>query len=93
MSLSHSGNFLVIASTASIVIALSWGGIQNPWSSWKTHVPLTAGIAGLILFLYYEFNWAKEPLVPWELVNNRTSLFGYIMTFIHGLVSIAAICE
>jgi len=85
------GNFLVIASTTSVILGLSWGGIQNPWSSWKTLVPLTMGGAGLILFFYYEFNWAKEPLVPWELVNNRTSFFGYIMTFLHGLVSIAAI--
>ncbi|KAG8888972.1 hypothetical protein FRB99_004040, partial [Tulasnella sp. 403] len=33
------------------------------------------------------FKFAKEPVVPLKLFTNRTSLFGYITTFLHSLVA------
>lgn len=93
LELSNSGNFIVVASTASLVIGLSWGGIQNPWTSWETLVPLIVGLAGLVVFFIYEFNWAAHPVVPWDLVSNRTSLAGYTMWILHGILSVALICE
>ncbi|KAG8694923.1 hypothetical protein FRC08_008172, partial [Ceratobasidium sp. 394] len=36
--------------------------------------------------LAYEFTLAVEPIIPRELLSNRTSLSGYLGTFFHGVV-------
>lgn len=71
-----SGNLLVVVSTTITVIALTWAGTQYPWSSYQVLVPLVLGLIGLAAFFVYEFKWAKEPVVPWRLVANRTSVSG-----------------
>ena len=58
-----SGNLLVTSSTTSCMIALTWGGIQFPWTSAHVLVPLILGLVGLALFLMYEALFATEPLV------------------------------
>ncbi|KAG8851843.1 hypothetical protein FRB96_009027 [Tulasnella sp. 330] len=54
-------------------------------------VPLILGLLGLVAFMVWETKWASEPVVPWQLVNNRTSLFGYITVFIDGITSTATL--
>lgn len=71
-----SGNLLVVASTTSIVAALTWGGVQYSWSSAHVLVPFILGFAGLAAFLYYESYFAGEPTVPIHLFNNWTSSSG-----------------
>lgn len=44
-------------------------------------------------FFAYEANLAIEPVVPWELVNNRTSFLGYATTFLHGIIATCVICK
>ena len=58
-----SGNFLIIASSTSCAIALTWGGIRFPWSSANILVPLILGLVGIIAFLVYEATLAKHPIV------------------------------
>ncbi|KAF8314987.1 MFS general substrate transporter [Clavulina sp. PMI_390] len=112
------GNGLIIASTASVILALTWGGVTYPWDSARVLVPLLVGFSGMAVFLAYEgyierqpVNTAltgivekqtvgddnvaamersplgRKPTIPLRLLNNRTSLSGYLQTFIHGLVS------
>ncbi|CDO74565.1 hypothetical protein BN946_scf184771.g1 [Trametes cinnabarina] len=85
----RSGNFLVIASTTCIVLGLTWGGIKFPWSSAKVLVPLIVGLVGLAFFILYEAMWAKNPIVPITLLQNRSSISGFIQTFINPLVVLA----
>lgn len=85
------GNFLIVASSSAVVIALTWGGVRYPWTSPNVLVPLILGFVGMALFMVYEALVAKEPLVPFELISNRTSLSGYIQTFIAPTVMIASI--
>ncbi|KAG8899736.1 hypothetical protein FRB99_006465 [Tulasnella sp. 403] len=85
------GNALVIVATTISVVALTWAGVKYPWSSYRVLVPLILGLAGLAAFLFYEAKFATDPVVPWKLVNNRTSFFGFITTFLHGIVSTAII--
>ena len=75
-----SGNFLVIASTTSVLLALAWGGVTYPWKSFRVLVPLILGIVGWAAFLLYEFLFAKEDaIVPFRLLKDRTSLSGYVL--------------
>ncbi|KAG9044555.1 hypothetical protein FS837_007960 [Tulasnella sp. UAMH 9824] len=85
------GNAIVIASTTVTVVALTWAGIKHPWGSAAVLAPLIIGLLGTALFFWYEAKGAVEPVVPWELVNNRTALMGYVAVFLQGLVAIAVL--
>ncbi|KAI0259047.1 iron permease [Gloeopeniophorella convolvens] len=80
------GNGLIIGSTTSIVIGLTWGGVQFSWSSAKVLVPLILGFAGLGVFLYYEFYFVKPPVVPILLRLDWTATSGYIQNFFMAVV-------
>ncbi|KAF8160345.1 iron permease [Mycena galopus ATCC 62051] len=76
------GIFLIVASSCSCVISLTWAGIIYPWSSIRILLPLILGLCGLGVFLAYEFHYAKYPIVSIQYLSNRTSLSGYAQTFI-----------
>ncbi|KAL8946725.1 MAG: hypothetical protein Q9222_006917 [Ikaeria aurantiellina] len=80
------GSFLFIASTTSLLIPITWGGISYAWSSWHTLAPLCLGTAGLISFVAYEEVVAKEPLIPFTIFKNRTSAVTYASTVLHGMI-------
>ncbi|ETS82779.1 hypothetical protein PFICI_04655 [Pestalotiopsis fici W106-1] len=48
------GNVLLIASVVSVLLALTWGGVEFPWSSWRTILPLVLGVLGIAAFLGIE---------------------------------------
>ncbi|KAG8906508.1 hypothetical protein FRB99_006728 [Tulasnella sp. 403] len=81
------GNLIIVGATTASTIALTWAGIHYPWSSYKVLVPLIIGFVGMVVFFVYEGKFAKEPVVPLELLNNRTAISGYTSLFIHGVVS------
>ncbi|KAG8946147.1 hypothetical protein FRC04_012002 [Tulasnella sp. 424] len=81
------GNLFVIAGTTLSIIAVTWAGSKHPWSSYQVLVPLILGLALIAGFFVYEAKVPAEPVVPWELVNNRTSFFGYATVFLHGIIS------
>ncbi|TVY90020.1 Efflux pump, partial [Lachnellula willkommii] len=70
------GNTLLVSAITSILLALTWGGGEEPWSSWRTILPLSLGLAGLPLFLLFETR-VPEPTTPFRLFSNRTSLAGF----------------
>ena len=57
------GNILVTVSTTSVVIGLTWGGVQYPWSSARVLLPLIIGLIGLCVFVIYEIYFCKPPVV------------------------------
>ncbi|PNY25478.1 Major Facilitator Superfamily protein [Tolypocladium capitatum] len=81
------GNLILIASVASILLALTWAGTTRPWSSWNTLVPLILGFLGLIGFMFFEGSkWCPEPTTPMHLFSNRTAASTYLLSFLHGLI-------
>ncbi|KAG8946148.1 hypothetical protein FRC04_012003 [Tulasnella sp. 424] len=85
------GNLFVIAGTTLSIVALTWAGAKHPWSSYQVLVPLILGLVLIAGFFIYEAKVPVEPVVPWDLVNNRTSFLGYATTFLHGIVSTCVI--
>ena len=57
------GNILVIGSTTSVVIGLTWGGVRYPWSSAPVLSPLVIGLIVLGVFIIYEIYFCKPPIV------------------------------
>jgi len=81
------GNAIFIAATTSILIALTNGGTEYAWSSWRIILPLALGIVGLGLFYVYEVSqFCVEPTLPPRLFANRTSATAFALTFIHTLL-------
>ncbi|KZT60146.1 iron permease [Calocera cornea HHB12733] len=85
------GNAIIAASTCAVTIALTRGGVEAPWTSAQTIVPLIFGIIGIIFFFVYEAKWASEPTIPFDLLSNRTSAAGYLTTFFHSVVATTVI--
>ncbi|KAG8925554.1 hypothetical protein FRC00_003867 [Tulasnella sp. 408] len=85
------GNAIIIVSTFIIIVALTWAGVQHPWSSAAVLAPLFTGLVGIGVFFVYEAKVPVEPVVPLKLMGNRTSLSGYASVFLHGIVSTAVI--
>lgn len=56
---------IVISSTVSVMMALTWAGVRYPWVSAHVLVPLCLGAIGLVLFFVMELctNFIKEPTV------------------------------
>ncbi|KAI0677757.1 MFS general substrate transporter [Trametes maxima] len=85
------GNILVIGGTTLCTIALTWGGIVAPWNSARVLALLIVGLVVLGIFLVWEAKWATDPLVPFSLMSNRTSLSGYLQTFFIALIALAIV--
>lgn len=81
------GSSLLIASVASVVLALGWGGTRYPWSSWRVALPLALGLAGHIAFLVYQAApWLREPTMPLRIFGNRTSALCLVISFLHSML-------
>ncbi|KAJ6454539.1 major facilitator superfamily domain-containing protein [Mycena vitilis] len=80
------GNFIICASTTSMVIALTWGGVQFPWTSPKVLATLVLGALGLTGFLVWEALFTEYPIVPVRLLRSRTAISGYTQNFLNGVV-------
>jgi len=63
LTFSRRGNVLIIGSTTSVVIGLTWGGVLYPWSSAHVLSPLVIGLVGLAVFVFYEIYVCKPPVV------------------------------
>ncbi|SCV68370.1 BQ2448_491 [Microbotryum intermedium] len=84
-------NVVFVAGATSTILGLTWGGVTYSWSSYKVLVPLILGLLLMGLFLWLEKTFAKYPTVPFEVLRHRSSLLGFMTTFLHGIVALAAI--
>ncbi|TVY52715.1 Efflux pump FUS6 [Lachnellula cervina] len=80
------GVFLLTASATSFVMAVSWGNVMFPWSSWRTLVPVILGFFGLAGFVLYEAKVPADPIIRIAIFKQRTALVSYLGTFLHGVI-------
>ncbi|KAF4977549.1 hypothetical protein FZEAL_5920 [Fusarium zealandicum] len=81
------GNAILMASSISILIALTWAGPVYPWSDVRVLAPLIVGMLGLVGFAVYESSKIpSEPVMPIRLFPNRTSGIIYANTFLNNLL-------
>lgn len=77
------GNCVLVASTVSVLYALSYAGTRYLWQSWHTLVPLLVGFLGLFIFAWFQTTGiSAEPLMPPRFFRTRTSAILAINTFI-----------
>jgi len=80
------GTIVFIGSTTAFLIGLTWGGVQHPWSSYQTLLPIIIGVVGLLLFAVQQARFAAHPIIPLVVFNNRTTVVSYFGTIITGFV-------
>lgn len=80
------GVVLFTASATSFLMAISWGDIMYPWSSWQTILPLLLGVAGIAGFVTYEAYVPHDPLIRLAIFKRRTAMVSYLGTCIHGII-------
>ncbi|KAM0786353.1 hypothetical protein ACM66B_001824 [Microbotryomycetes sp. NB124-2] len=84
-------NVVFVAGATFAILGLTWGGVTYPWSSWQVLVPLILGLACMVAFFWLEKSFVKYPTVPFEILQDRTTMLGYTMTFLHSIAVLAAI--
>lgn len=91
-SIDWGGGILFLASAGSFLIGISWGGVQYPWNSWKTYVPIVLGGLGLIANLFWERYMTSNPILHIHLFRSIRSIAAYMLVFLYGfLVGICVI--
>ncbi|KAK8045974.1 major facilitator superfamily transporter [Apiospora saccharicola] len=72
------GTVLFMGSATSFLIAICWGGTQNPWDSAATIAPLVIGLIGLVVTMLWEIYFASEPILKPSLFHDASSTATYI---------------
>ncbi|KAF2010030.1 MFS general substrate transporter [Aaosphaeria arxii CBS 175.79] len=80
------GAFLFVGGLTSILIGLSWAGIQYSWTSVQTLCPVIVGFAGLVGFVVWQKMAASHPLLPLSLFYCPSAFAAFYCAFVNGLV-------
>lgn len=85
------GALLFIGSFTSFLIGLSFGGVQHPWTSAATLVPLIVGAAGIGVFLGWQVYRKPHSLLPMSIFYNWSAIAAFYNAMINGLVVSASL--
>lgn len=80
------GNVILVSSVVAILIPLTWGGTNYPWTSWRILTPLLLGFFGLALFAAHQAFLSSQPTMPLRVYGTRSSFLAYLVTFLHGII-------
>ena len=69
-----SGNLIIVAGTTLSMIGLTWGGVRYAWDEAHVLGTLIPGFTLIAIFFAYEWKVPKEASIPWQVVNNRTTV-------------------
>lgn len=64
------GSLIFTASATSFLFGITTGGVQYPWGSWHVLVSIIVGLAGIVLFGFWEVKVAKNPMISKGIFNN-----------------------
>ncbi|ETI28304.1 hypothetical protein G647_00753 [Cladophialophora carrionii CBS 160.54] len=80
------GGIFFLASITSTLLALTWGGVQFPWDSWQTLLPLLLGLVGLLGTTLWEIKGARRPFLRISLFSSISSIAIYTCAIFQGVV-------
>ncbi|KNG52046.1 MFS general substrate transporter [Stemphylium lycopersici] len=80
------GACLFIGSMTSLLLGISWGGIQHPWSSGATVAPIIAGLFGLFAFFVWQLYRKEHTLLPIAIFRNWSAIAAFYGALINGLL-------
>lgn len=80
------GGLLFITSITSVLVGLSWGGVQFPWISKWTLLPILVGTVGVLVTNIWEHNFTRHPLLPISLFRSSSMVLAQVCAFLQGLI-------
>ncbi|KAL8933684.1 MAG: hypothetical protein Q9211_005645, partial [Gyalolechia sp. 1 TL-2023] len=83
------GSISVVGLTVMLLLGLNFGGTTFPWDSAKVICLIVFGCLMSVLFIISEQKLAKYPLMPLDLLQDRSNVMALIANFVHGFVFIA----
>ncbi|KAG4087941.1 major facilitator superfamily domain-containing protein [Neocallimastix lanati (nom. inval.)] len=81
------GTFLLIGTIVSLLLTLSWGGVDFPWISMEIGILSLSFILFFSAFLFIESNIAKDPIIPLNMFKNRNVIVTCIINFLFGMAA------
>ncbi|KAF3063160.1 hypothetical protein CFAM422_010105 [Trichoderma lentiforme] len=85
------GSLAVSGSTVMILMGLNFGGVTQPWDSVMVVCLIVFGVVICALFVIFEWRHAKRPLVPLQILQNRSNVASLLVCFTHGMVFISGV--
>ncbi|WML47131.1 DHA2 family efflux MFS transporter permease subunit [Neobacillus sp. PS3-34] len=89
-SIDYLGTLLLVFSTVSLMLGLTWGGKDYAWNSWQILGLFALSLVGICMFLMVEMK-VKEPILPLAIYKNSVVSGISILSFIQGVVMFSAI--
>jgi len=86
----YAGVVLLILGVVPMMLALSWGGVEYPWSSTQIIGMFIFATVALAIFIWVETR-VKEPIVPLSIFKNRIVYISSLMIFFTGAGMFGAI--
>lgn len=80
------GAALFLGSTTVFLIGLSWGGVQYTWTSAQTLAPLLVGLAGIAVFVAWQFWTRPRSLLPMSIFWCPSAIFAFYCALVNGIV-------
>ncbi|KAG2192966.1 hypothetical protein INT47_005692 [Mucor saturninus] len=87
----YAGTVIVLAFATLFLLALNFGGQTFPWKSAAVIVPLILSFLLVILLVYVEKHFAKEPLMPPRLFKNRSVVSVLLTNWFFGMTFFSAV--
>jgi len=84
------GAALLAGGLGSLLLALSWGGVKYPWSSWEIVGLFVAAVALLAALIKWESKH-EDPIIPLSVFKNGIFRVSVIMLFLIGIAMFGAI--
>jgi EmrB/QacA subfamily drug resistance transporter len=84
------GALLVIGGVLMFLFGLEFGGVSHPWDSATVLCLIIMGVFTMVLFFINEWKFAKSPVMPLRMFQNRSNIAVLGVCAIHGMVFISA---
>lgn len=84
------GSLLIVGGVLMFLFGLEYGGVTYPWDSATVLCLLIIGVFTIGLFGLNEWKFAKYPVMPLRLFNDRSNIAAFGCCFVHGFVFIAS---
>lgn len=72
-----------------LLLGLEFGGVTRPWDSATVICLIVFGVVVACLFALNEWKFARYPVMPLRIFNNRSNIAALGVCFCHGFVFIA----
>ena len=78
------GIFLMALAYALILIPITLANNgTHSWDSAEIPTMIAVGAVMFGVFCFYEWKYARHPILPFRLFNNRTIIFGFLLALVH----------